>query len=111
MSSLIMSRPAHALTAVVSVSRTVGAFILSRDFDHVTLLRVSSTPSPRALTALAERREEFLVTAEQLPKIETALDSMINNSSGKKQKDPPRALGAALQVAIALLERMSKLGK
>ncbi len=104
-----MSRPAHALTAVMSVGRTVGVFILSRDFDHVTLLRVSPTPDQRALVAFTERRDEFLVTAEQLPKIETALDSMIN-SSGKKQKDPPRALGAALEVALALLERMSLFG-
>jgi hypothetical protein len=101
-----MSRPAHALTAVMSVGRTVGAFILSRDFEHVTLLRVSSTPNTRSLVAFTERRNEFLVTAEQLPKIESALDSMIN-SSGKKQKDPPRALGAALEVALALLKRMS----
>jgi len=105
-----MSRPAHALTGVISVGRTAGAFILSRDFDHVTLLRVSSTPSPRSLAAFAERREEFLVTAEELQKIETALDSMINNSSAKKQKDSPRALGAALEAAVALLKRMPKLG-
>jgi hypothetical protein len=106
LSELIMSRSAHALTAVMSVGRTVGAFILSRDFEHVTLLRVSSTPNTRSLVAFTERRNEFLVTAEQLPKIESALDSMIN-SSGKKQKDPPRALGAALEVALALLKPAS----